>query len=113
MKGPDARYQHLSTAGQGHWRVAVSQSSLSLHLESQATAIPVRALGLMPEPMSLLVPTIPTSGLALSLGCGAIYSNRARPLFDALPGQDERSGWQLDHGVQSLRALREKGEEIA
>jgi hypothetical protein len=68
VKGPDARYQHLSTAGQGHWRIAVSQSSLSLHLESQTTASPVPALCLMPEPMPPLVPTIRTSDLALSLG---------------------------------------------
>jgi len=72
VKAPEARYQHLSTAGQGHWRVAVSQSSLSLHVESQTTAIPVPILGLMPEPVLPLTPAISTSGLALSLGCGAI-----------------------------------------
>ncbi len=95
MKGPDARYQHLSTAAQGHWRVAVSQSSLSLHLESQASAIPVPALGLMPEPVPPLAPAIPTS---------AIVATMPGNVLDRVGGLTHRRGNPQSHRFAASRA---------
>ena len=95
MKGLDARYQHLSTAGQGHWRVAVSQSSLSLHLESQTTAIPVPAFCLMPEPVPPLAPTIPTS---------AIVATMLGNILERIGGLTHRRGNPQSHRFAAFRA---------
>jgi hypothetical protein len=99
VEGPDARYQHLSTAGQGHWRVAVSQSSLSLHLESQTTAIPIPALGLMPEPVPPLTPAIPTR---------AIVATMLGNVVERVGGLTHRRGTPQSH---RFAAFRERSPE--